>query len=719
MQSVALRSAARSDVEVLVALSGVRTRVVALGLGSVLLTGALLTGVSQVTTAEFAATAQKDAEASTADAVDRLTQGLYSVVETQGESVQQAVDTNLRTATYVAAEQGGLAPGGGSVTWKAVDQLTKQVTTVVLPRMEIGGRWLGQNTDPEVRTPYVDDTVDLVAGTVTVFQRMPSGDFLRVGTNVVSAEGKRAIGTYIPARRPDGTANPVVETVAAGKTYRGTALVVDKWYVTAYQPVKDAAGRVVGMLYVGVPQQGISTLRDALLSEKVGEHGSVTVLGATGERRGQVLLSADASTEGTSLLEVEDSRGTRWVEQAVDRAKQLPAGELATVRYDDAETGPHTVRLAYFAPWDWVVAVVSRDADFAGAVQRVEQGRRTAVTAMVAAAVLVAVAGGLLAWWVARGVTAPLSRLRDRMTAIADGDGDLTQRVDEQGSDEVAQLGRAFNRFVDAVADTVRAITGSVGSLADTTSRIDRLAEELAASSEEARREARAAGSAAGEISSAVQGASAGAQEMGASIREISESASGAVRVADDAVQASAAAQATVAALADSSTEIGNVVKLITAVAEQTNLLALNATIEAARAGDAGKGFAVVAGEVKELASQTARASADITRRVEAIQSDSVAAAEAIRSIDEVIRRISDYQSSIAGAVEEQTATTAELGRSVSVAAEGAGGVAASIEVVATNSARTADGIAQTQQAVVELTSVAGELSRNVGQFRV
>ena len=316
-------------------------------------------------------------------------------------------------------------------------------------------------------------------------------------------------------------------------------------------------------------------------------------------------------------------------------------------------------------------------------------------------------------------MTAPLSRLRDRMAAIADGDGDLTQRVDQQGSDEVAELGRAFNRFVDKIADTVRAITGSVGTLAETTSRIDGLAGELAASSEEARREVRTAGSAAGEISIAVQGASAGAEEMGASIREISESASGAVRVADDAVQASAAAQATVAALAGSSIEIGNVVKLITAVAEQTNLLALNATIEAARAGDAGKGFAVVAGEVKELASETARASADITRRVEAIQSDSVAAAEAIRSIDEVIRRISDYQSSIAGAVEEQTATTAEMGRSVRVAADGAGGIAASIEVVASSSARTADGVVQAQRAVEELTSVAGELTRRVGQFRV
>ncbi len=320
-------------------LSGVRGRVVALGLGGVLLTGAVLTGVSQSTTGGFAERAERDAEAAVATSVDHVTKGLYSVVETQGESVQQAVDSNLRTATYVAAQQGGLTPGGGRVTWKATNQLTKEASTIVLPRMEVGGRWLGQNTDPARPTPYVDDTVALVAGTVTVFQRMPSGDMLRVATNVVSAEGKRAIGTYIPAVRPDGSANPVLATVAAGKTYRGTALVVDKWYVTAYAPLQDAAGRVTGMLYVGVPQQGISTLRDALLGEKVGEHGSVQVLGGSAERRGQVLLAADPALEGTSLLETQDARGTRWVERPSTSPGSCPPASWAPSATSTRPTG--------------------------------------------------------------------------------------------------------------------------------------------------------------------------------------------------------------------------------------------------------------------------------------------------------------------------------------------------------------------------------------------
>src|SRR4029079_181014 len=137
------------------------------------------------------------------------------------------------------------------------------------------------------------------------------------------------------------------------------------------------------------------------------------------------------------------------------------------------------------------------------------------------------------------------------------------------------------------------------------------------------------------------------------------------------------------ARLGESSTAIGNVVKVITSIAEQTNLLALNATIEAARAGDAGKGFAVVASEVKDLAQETARATEDISRRVDAIQSDTTNAVEAIAEISRIIAKINDYQVTIASAVEEQTATTGEMSRSVGDAANGTSEIAQTISEVA------------------------------------
>jgi methyl-accepting chemotaxis protein len=171
-------------------------------------------------------------------------------------------------------------------------------------------------------------------------------------------------------------------------------------------------------------------------------------------------------------------------------------------------------------------------------------------------------------------------------------------------------------------------------------------------------------------------------------------------------------------ALAAAAQKIGDVVGMINAIAGQTNLLALNATIEAARAGDAGRGFAVVAGEVKELAAETGRATEDIGRRIEAIQADTAAAVAAIAQISEVIGSINDSQTTIASAVEEQTATTNEMGRSVTEAATGAHEIARNMAVVASAAADATRGATDTEHAAAELASMAAQMQQLVGQFR-
>jgi methyl-accepting chemotaxis protein len=171
--------------------------------------------------------------------------------------------------------------------------------------------------------------------------------------------------------------------------------------------------------------------------------------------------------------------------------------------------------------------------------------------------------------------------------------------------------------------------------------------------------------------------------------------------------------------LGESSAEVGNVVKVITAIAEQTDLLALNATIEAARAGEAGKGFAVVANEVKDLAQETARATEDISNRIEAIQVDTQGAVDAIRQIFQIITEVNEIQATIAAAVEEQSITTAGIAQAVHQAASGTAEIAGNAAAVAADASSTSGAADRTATSARALAGLANDLQELVERFTV
>jgi putative methionine-R-sulfoxide reductase with GAF domain len=212
--------------------------------------------------------------------------------------------------------------------------------------------------------------------------------------------------------------------------------------------------------------------------------------------------------------------------------------------------------------------------------------------------------------------------------------------------------------------------------------------------------------------------AAGNARDLLDTVNRLRSATDDATRVADQAVSRASDMNSDVTSLGEASAAIGDVIKVITSIADQTNLLALNATIEAARAGEAGKGFAVVASEVKDLAQETARATEDISQRVSAIQADTDGAVTAIEEITRVIARISDFQTTIASAVEEQTATTAEMNRSVGEAATGTNDIAQNITGVAEAARMTTEGVQQSQQATAELARMSAELTSLVSTFR-
>ncbi len=337
---------------------------------------------------------------------------------------------------------------------------------------------------------------------------------------------------------------------------------------------------------------------------------------------------------------------------------------------------------------------------------------------LLLSAVTMLLTAGVVFFLVRRVVVRPVVAAAALANQIANNN--LTAAdIEVRAHDEIGDAGAALNKMKNNLHGVIQSIAGSALQVGSASEELNTTSQQITANSEETSAQADVVSKAAQAVSQNLQTVATGAEEMGASIKEIAKNATEAAKVATSAVRVAEATTATVSKLGESSNEIGQVIKVITSIAQQTNLLALNATIEAARAGEAGKGFAVVANEVKELAKETARATEDISRKIEAIQSDTKAAVDAIASISGVINQISDISGTIATAVEEQNATTNEMSRNVSEAAQGSGEITSNIAGVAEAAQSTTRGATDTQKAAQQLVETSAQLRRLVEQFKI
>jgi len=401
-------------------------------------------------------------------------------------------------------------------------------------------------------------------------------------------------------------------------------------------------------------------------------------------------------------------RNTLVFQEPLAAGYTLPAAAEIPAEFDAVEASMNTAVADLQKSED-----VEADALAKAASDRFRTARRLMIFALIAGVLL---AAGI-ALVVQRLIKRQLATVSSALGAV--GDGDLTVPAEVRSRDELGRMAVAVNRAREGLRATIGSLTSGAHNLGASTEQLTGVTARIGASAREAAAQAGLVAAAAGDVSGSVQSVAAGSDEMGASIREIAQNANDAAQVASSAVGVAHSTNETVAKLGTSSAEIGDVVKVITAIAGQTNLLALNATIEAARAGEAGKGFAVVASEVKDLAQETAKATEDISRRVETIQADTSSAVEAIGEISQIIQRINDYQVTIASAVEEQTATTAEMSRSITEAAGGSSTIAANINGVAQSAELTSSTLVEADAAVGRLHQVAEELRAVADRFKV
>ncbi len=345
--------------------------------------------------------------------LDHIAQNIYGMCKSQEDLLQQSIDHSLNVARHVLQRTGEVRLAEETVTWDAADQSTNVSSKVELPKMMVGDAWLDKIADMSKAAPVVDKVQDLIAATCTIFQRMnESGDMLRVCTNVQKKDGTRAIGTYIPRTNPDGTPNPVVAAVLRGETYQGRASVVGRWYIAAYEPILDQNNKVIGMLYVGVPQESVTTLRDSIMAAKVGKTGYVYVL----DSKGNYVISAGGKRDGECIWEAKDAGGALFIQEIVKKGLALKPAEIAEQRYPwknegDAVARDKVVRIAYFQPWDWVIGVGSYVDEFYQAKDRVTTiGRSSNITLGIVLLVAFVVASAT--WYlVARGIAGKVHRV--------------------------------------------------------------------------------------------------------------------------------------------------------------------------------------------------------------------------------------------------------------------------------------------------------------------
>jgi methyl-accepting chemotaxis protein len=317
-----------------------------------------------------------------------------------------------------------------------------------------------------------------------------------------------------------------------------------------------------------------------------------------------------------------------------------------------------------------------------------------------------------------RSITGAIARMLSLIQEIAANNLGI-EDMHVASQDEIGKAATALNGMKNNLREMIRSIADTAEQVASASEELFSTSQEITANSEETSTQAQVVSSASEQVNGNLQTVATGSEEMSASIKEIAKSAHESAKVATSAVTVAGETNQIVAKLGESSTEIGQVIKVITSIAQQTNLLALNATIEAARAGEAGKGFAVVANEVKELAKQTAKATEDISRKIEAIQGDTKSAVAAIGHIGEVIKQVNDISNTIASAVEEQNATTNEMARNVSDAARGSSEITKNISGVAQAAQSTAHGAGDSSKAASSLAEMSTRLRELVAQFRL
>ena len=686
--------------------------------------------------------------------IETLSRSINQRIVGQYEIVQKKLISDLNVARGVLQRVGGLKLDDARKTpWKAVNQYTRQTTDLSLPQMIIGGQPVEISREMTTRLPVVDEVSELVEATCTIFQRMNSeGDMLRVLTNVPGKDGKRAIGTYIPRRNPDGAENPVVSTILNGKTFYGRAFVVDRWYLTAYEPIKDSAGRVIGVLYVGLSlEKQLAGLKGDLSEYVVGKTGYIFLL----DSRGNYIISRNNERNGENIWDARDSDGRYIIREIIQKVTVRDDNGIELFRYPWQNPGEDRPRyklamVSYFKPLDWVIGAGIYEDELKETTNYVESAINSMLIWVLTAALVILLAGILFSLLLTRRITRPILAITRQALMLSKGEVALDDRDRrsmsniERRNDELGRIGAAFvklmeyfhlrSREADQISRGLLTLDVSVNSDRDVLGlSFKKMTSDLNVALTGVKQSANLVASGSREINMSNQSLSDGASEQAASVEQITASIGRLVDntrntgditnkayllmgeakgAAEEGAQRMDELMTATSEINQSSKEIAKIIKTIDDIAFQTNLLALNAAVEAARAGKQGLGFAVVASNIRNLAGLSSKAAQDTAELIEASLKSIQRETLAVDQTAEMLVDITNKVKHVTSLMEEINTANQDQANSISEISQG-------LEQIESVTQRTASNAEESASAAGELARQAAEVQRLMTGFQL
>jgi methyl-accepting chemotaxis protein-2 (aspartate sensor receptor) len=521
--------------------------------------------------------------------------------------------------------------------------------------VEVGGKQVptlahdGKPLNLDFSAP--DEFTRTTGGNATIFAASGE-DFVRITTSVRKENGERAVGTLLDH------ASPAYALLRAGKPYVGLVTLFGKQTITNYEPVRDAAGRVIGVLYVGIDiSKELALLKERIRSLKIGDTGYFYVLNAApGKNYGELIVHPNK--EGKSILVERDGDGREFVRQMLD-SKQ---GVLSYPMQNPGDTGQRQRVAAYalFKDWNWLVAGGTFEDEI------VREAARLRNHAILSGLVALAIFAAVLQAVMKRTVTRPLTEAHDAAVRMAQGD--LTVALASTRRDEIGRLAAAMNEIGKGLSNVVGQVRGGAERIAGASSEISAGNLDLCARTEE-----QAATLAV--TAHAMQGLTGTVRQNAGDAQQANQLAVNTSLVAQEGGRMVSQVIERMEAIKQSSGRINDIIGVIDGIAFQTNILALNAAVEAARAGEQGRGFAVVASEVRNLAQRSAAAAKEIKTLIQAsgaevdagsqlVQEAGATMADVLHSAEQVtgiMARISAASTAQTGGIEDINRAIGEM----------------------------------------------------------